>query len=68
MLFSSTKRLNICKKATDFSLLLEGQNIGKNISKNLSNKYSIETYRQKPLDRAEQSITDALKTTSKKSI
>ena len=68
MLFSSTKRLNICKKATDFCHLLEGQNIGKNISKNLSNKYSLETYRQKPLDHAEQSATAALKTASEKSI
>ena len=39
------------------------KNIGKNISKNLSGKYS-----QKLLDHTKQSITDALKTTSKKVI
>ena len=37
-----------------------GKNIGKNISKNLNGKY-----RQKPIDHAKQSATDALKTTSK---
>ena len=36
-------------------------NIGKNISKNLSAKYS-----QKLLDRAKQSATDGLKTSSKR--
>ena len=36
------------------------QNIGKNISKNLSGKYS-----RKVLDHAKQSVTNALKTTSK---
>ena len=35
--------------------------IGKNISKNLSSKYS-----QKLLDHAKQSVTDALKTSSKR--
>ena len=40
-----------------------GKYIGKNISKNLSGKYS-----QKLLDRAKQSATDALKTTSKRVI
>ena len=39
------------------------KNIGKNISKNLSGKYS-----HKLLDRAKQSATDALKTTSKRVI
>ena len=39
------------------------KNIGKNISKNLSDKYS-----QKHLDRAKQSATDALKTSSKRII
>ena len=37
-----------------------GKNIGKNVSKNLSGKYS-----QKHLNHAEQSATDALKTSSK---
>ena len=36
------------------------QNIGKNISKNLSGKYS-----RKVLDHAKQSVTNALKTSSK---
>ena len=40
-----------------------GKNIGKNISKNLSRKYS-----HKLLDRAKQSPTDSLKTTSKRVI
>ena len=40
-----------------------GKNIGKNISKNLSSKC-----RQKILDRAKQSATDALKTTPKRAI
>ena len=39
------------------------ENVGKNISKNLSDNYS-----QKPLYYAKQSVTDALKTTSKKVI
>ena len=39
------------------------KNIGKNISKNLSGKYC-----QKLLDHAEQSASDALKTTSKRVI
>ena len=37
------------------------RNIGNNISKNLSNKYS-----QKLVDYAKQSVTDALKTASKR--
>ena len=40
-----------------------GKNIGKNISKTLSGKY-----RQKLLDHAKQSATDALKTSSKRVI
>ena len=40
-----------------------GKNIGKYISKNLSSKYS-----QKLLDHAKQSTTDALKSTSKRTI
>ena len=40
-----------------------GKNVGKNISKNLSGKYS-----QKPLDHAKKSVTDALKTSSKRVI
>ena len=41
-----------------------GKNIGKNITiKNLSNKY-----RQKLLEHVEQSVTDALKTASKRAI
>ena len=40
-----------------------GKNIGKNMSKNLSGKY-----RQKLLGHAIQSVTDALKTTSKRVI
>ena len=46
-----------------------GKNLGKSISKNLSRKYSpgVLTVRQKLLDHATQSATDALKTTSKKS-
>ena len=40
-----------------------GKKIGKNINKNLNSKCS-----QKLLDRAKQSATDALKTTSKKAI
>ena len=40
-----------------------GENIGKNISKYLSGKYS-----QKLFDHAKQSVTDALKTTSKRVI
>ena len=39
------------------------ENMGKNVSKNLSSKYS-----QKLLDHAEQSVTDACKTASKRSI
>ena len=39
-----------------------GKNIGKNISKTLSGKY-----KQKLLDHAKQSATDALKTSSKNS-
>ena len=39
------------------------KNIGKNISKSLSSKYS-----QKRLDHAKQSVTDALKTASKRAI
>ena len=38
-----------------------GESIGKNISESLSRKYC-----QKPLDHAQQSATDALKTASKK--
>ena len=40
-----------------------GKNIGKNTSKDVSGKYS-----QKRLDHAKQSVTDALKTTSKRII
>ena len=40
-----------------------GKNIGKNISKSLKSKYS-----QKLLDHAEQSATDAFKTSSKRVI
>ena len=49
----------------NFCLLLEiWENIGKNITiKNLSNKYS-----QKLLEHVEQSVTDALKTASKRAI
>ena len=39
------------------------KNIGKNVSKNLTSKYS-----QMRLDHAKQSVTDALKTTSKRAI
>ena len=47
-----------------------GKNIGKNISKNLSGKYSpgMLTMRQKLLDHAKKSATDAFKTTSKRVI
>ena len=38
-----------------------GKEISKSLSKNLSNKYS-----QKPFDHAQQSTTDAIKTTSKR--
>ena len=46
------------------------KNIGKNISKSLSGKYSpgMLTMRQKLLDHAKQSATDALKTSSKRVI
>ena len=46
------------------------KNIGKNISKNLSGKYSpgMLTMRQKLLDCAKQSATDAFKTASKRAI
>ena len=40
-----------------------GENIGKNVSKYLNGKY-----RQKLFDHAKQSVTDALKTTSKRVI
>ena len=59
-LFSSTCRSNICKRS--FAKNMD-ENVGKNISKNLSDNYS-----QKPLYYAKQSVTDALKTTSKKVI
>ena len=44
-----------------------GKNIGKNISKNLSGKYSLGmlALRQKLLNHAKKSATDALKTSSK---
>ena len=47
-----------------------GKNIGKNISKNLSGKYGPGTLamRQKLLDHAKQSATDAIKTFSKRFI
>ena len=47
-----------------------GKNIGKNISKNLSNKYgpAMLDMRQKLLDQARKSATDAFKTSSKRVI
>ena len=47
-----------------------GKNIGKNISKNLIGKYSLVMLaeRQKLLDHANQSATDAFKTASKRAI
>ena len=47
-----------------------GKNIGENISKNLTDKYSLGmlAIRQKLLDHAKQSATDAFKTASKRAI
>ena len=61
--FSSTKRLNICKRLlTDFCLLVKiwAQILIQNISKKVSRKYS-----QKLLSQAKQSTTDAPNTASK---
>ena len=46
-----------------FFAKIMGKNIGKNISKNVSGKYS-----QKPIDHANQFVTDAFKTTSKRAM
>ena len=64
MLFSSTKRLNICKRLWAMFFARDMvENVGKNIIKNVSSKYS-----QNFLDHAKQSATDALKITSKRAI
>ena len=65
MLFSSTKRSNICKRLWIFVFCYKcgEKNIGKNISKNVSSKYS-----QKLIVYAKKSPKDALKTASKRVI
>ena len=47
-----------------------GKNVGKNVSKNVSSKHSpgMLAARQKPPDQTKQSVTDALKTASKRAI
>ena len=65
MLFSSTKKFVIFVKGYGFLPFARniGKNVNKNKSKNLSSKYG-----QKLLDHGEQSVTDALKTASKRAI
>ena len=67
MLFSSTKRLNICKRVMGYGFLSfaknMARNIGKNIIKNVRSKYS-----QKSINQPKQSARDALETASKRSI
>ena len=49
-LFSSTERLNICKRLWIFVFTKnKGRNIGKNVSKNLSSKYHQKLLVQKDL-------------------
>ena len=61
-MLSLTKRSNICKKFLSFAKNMD-KHIGKNISKCLSGKYS-----QKRVNHAKESVTDALKTVSKRVI
>ena len=61
MLFSSTKRSNICLLVFCFFPEIWEKSVGKNISKSLRSKYS-----QNLFDHVKQSATDILKTASKK--
>ena len=64
LLFTSTKRSNICKMLWIFVFC---QNTGRNIDQNIS-KYLSSEYSQELLHYAKQSATDAIKSDSKKEI
>ena len=64
MIFSSTKRYNICKRLWIISFCSNmGKIIGKNISNSLNSKYT-----PKLLDHVKQSAADAFKTSPKRVI